>query len=215
MIDRLVRHSGAVDGRVRTAAHGPLPQRADGSSRTAASAAGLRLLLLPDLPEGHSPEGALKRALLPGWGQIYNRQYYKLPFVYLGIGAFIGGVVWYSDRYILYRHAALFRQWEEDIADGELQTADPEWARYEEAYIEVTGSAASAVPSARIRSARDNLRRNRDLLVIGSVLYYGLTVLDAYVSAHLVAFDIGEELSAAVHLDPFEVRPRLTLRTRL
>jgi hypothetical protein len=34
----------------------------------------------------HSPRGALWRAAAaPGWGQLYNRQYYKIPFVYAGL----------------------------------------------------------------------------------------------------------------------------------
>jgi len=34
----------------------------------------------------HSPRGALWRAAVaPGWGQIYNRDYIKVPFVWAGL----------------------------------------------------------------------------------------------------------------------------------
>src|SRR3569833_498790 len=39
----------------------------------------------------HDPHKATMRSLiLPGWGQIYNREYWKLPLVYAAIGIPIG-----------------------------------------------------------------------------------------------------------------------------
>lgn len=47
-----------------------------------------------------SPWGAvLRSAVLPGWGQVYNESYWKVP-VFLGIGGwFIYNYLWNDDRY--------------------------------------------------------------------------------------------------------------------
>jgi hypothetical protein len=49
-----------------------------------------------------------------------------------------------------------------------------------------------------LKSGQDSYRRNRDLSVLISVLYYGLTVLDAYVDAQLFSFDISPDLSMRI-----------------
>ena len=54
----------------------------------------------------------------------------------------------------------------------------------------------------QFRAQRDNLRRNRDLLYFGFVFWYGLSVLDAFVSAHLMDFDIGVDLTVALYPVP-------------
>ncbi len=142
------------------------------------------------LPEGHSPSGALWRAFAPGWGQIYNRQYYKLPFVYGGIAGLGYGAYHNGRRYVLYRRAALFAQ----CLEG-APTCRPEWSRYEEEYNSLKRFPEHDIPSATLQNLRDKSRRNRDLFIIGIGLYYGFIVLDAYVSAHLVYFDVSPNLS--------------------
>ena len=63
-------------------------------------------------------------------------------------------------------------------------------------------ASSTGILPAPIRSQRDNLRRNRDLLYFGLVFWYGLSVLDAVVSAHLMDFDVGEDLTVALYPEP-------------
>lgn len=152
-----------------------------------------------NLPEGHSPRGALWRAAaLPGWGQYYNRQYYKIPIVWIGIAGIAGSALAINQDYLLYRHA--FHYVSRRDADG-----NPLFPEYRADFERVT----EGIPTNRalqlasyFRQRRDNLRRNRDLLYIGVGLFYGLTVLDAYVNAHLLEFDVGEDLTLAVYPAP-------------
>jgi len=161
--------------------------------------------------EAHSPKGALWRgAVLPGWGQYYNRQYLKIPVVYLGLGGLTGAALYTNSRYLLYRHAYLFT--------ARVDTAGtPIFSQYADDYdqlIEELGlpPESSLTPEevesrrARLeggfRNQRDSLRRNRDLLYIGIGLWYGLSLLDAYVSAHLLEFDVSEDLSISFYPHP-------------
>ena len=162
------------------------------------------------LPERHSPRGALWRALaLPGWGQLYNRQAYKLPVVYGGLAGFTGAALYQNRLYLRYRHAYLYAAY---AGSG----AENPYGRYQSSYARVTEGVAGGRDPASLAPAlkqnRDNLRRNRDLLYIGIGLFYGLTVLDAYVNAHLLDFDVGEDLSLAVHPDGRGVRAVLRAR---
>lgn len=54
--------------------------------------------------------------VLPGFGQIYNKQYWKLPILYGGIGGFIGGAVAFNKKY----HSAL-DDFNEAVASGATQ----------------------------------------------------------------------------------------------
>lgn len=165
------------------------------------------VIALRRLPEGHSPRGALWRAAaVPGWGQVYNRQYYKLPIVYAGLGGVAGFALYTNAQYVTYRRAHLYAA--PESAWG--TRGKPDYSHYEDEYLaaleksRVSYSGDPTAESVRNRvyadfqRIRDNLRRNRDLLYIGVGLFYGLTILDAYVNAHLLDFDVGEDLTVTV-----------------
>ena len=51
----------------------------------------------------HDPRIATRRSLIfPGLGQIYNKQYWKLPLVYGALGTTLGIAFWNNDRYQLW-----------------------------------------------------------------------------------------------------------------
>lgn len=145
---------------------------------------------------GHSPRGALWRsAAVPGWGQIYNRQRIKLPFIYAALGV-LGYQAWSShDDYTLYREAFQYKAWQELVDSGQQET-NPK-ADFQSSYDQLAAE-FGAISSRPLRTQRNNFRRSRDLSLIGVGLVYGLAMLDAYVSAHLLDFDVGENLSLQV-----------------
>ena len=149
----------------------------------------------------HSPRGALLRAAsVPGWGQWYNRQYFKIPVVYTALGGLAGLMIYFNGEFKraddAYQYAARL---------GEEPNA---FAEFEDEYI-----AFGSPPASSLRTFRDGQRRNRDLSFIGIVLVYGLSLLDAYVNAHLSTFDVGDDLS--VHTQglsaPLSIRVTFTL----
>jgi hypothetical protein len=144
-----------------------------------------------------TPRGALWRAaVLPGWGQAYNRQYTKLPFVYAGLGGLVATVIVLNDRYKLYTHAYQFKAFEEITPEGEMNPRQ----RFEIDYLRLLDRrGVGSLASGSIRPSRDALRRNRDLAILGTGVVFGLSILDAYVSAQLMDFDISEDLTVSVH----------------
>jgi hypothetical protein len=147
------------------------------------------------------PTDALWRAaVLPGWGQYYNGQYYKIPVVYAGLGALTAAAIYYTREHRHWDRAFLFIRSEELVEQGELETNA--YDRFQDNYEQLVTAefGGIAVSSSTIRPTRDNLRRNRDLFYVGVGLGYALSVLDAYVSAHLLDFDVSDDL--ALTLDP-------------
>jgi hypothetical protein len=145
----------------------------------------------------HSPREALWRAAVaPSWGQLYNQQYYKLPFVYGGLAG-LGYTVFRMNRqYFLYRRAHLFTIGQQRVDNGEVST-NP-YRQYQRQYNEVTAEVGGALSGRQLRRERDRYRRWRDLSIVGTGVFYVLTVLDAYVSAHLLTFNVGEALGVRV-----------------
>ena len=136
-------------------------------------------------------------AIIPGYGQIYNRSYWKLPVVY---GAFFGcayAITWtnglYNDNKTAYR----------DIATAEVVTEDPS-----NSYIAILpeGYTLSRVGGASkwettLQSRQNTYRRYRDISIVATVLVYALSLVDAYVDAQLFDFDITPDLTMTVQPD--------------
>ncbi|MBO6575254.1 MAG: hypothetical protein JJ896_07565 [Rhodothermales bacterium] len=145
--------------------------------------------------EARSPQSALLRGLaFPGLGQVYNRDYVKLPVLYAGIAVFAYNVANNHSEYVLYKRAFQYKAWQELIGEDDINPA----AAFEAQYDEITARFGRELSSAPLENQRDNLRRNRDLSILGIGAMWALGVLDAYVSAHLSSFDVGENLTLRV-----------------
>jgi hypothetical protein len=144
----------------------------------------LRQPLLQQQPEPHSPRKATMRSLmLPGWGQAYNKKYWKIPVIYIGAAALIYGLQWNHNQYKDFKQLAVF------INDGDSNTIP--------AY---NGRILNSGYSNWAAGNRDYFRKNRDLCAIGLVAVYVLNVIDANVDAHLFEFNITDDVS--LRLEP-------------
>jgi uncharacterized protein DUF5683 len=135
----------------------------------------------------HSPRKAsLRSAILPGWGQIYNKKYWKLPLVYAAIG--IPGYLIYDNKrwYDRSRYALAVAASDPPSADS-LAKVHPE---------------LRALTQARsinaIRNYRNEFRKNMDYSILITLLFWGLNVIDATVDAHLKDFDVSDEITMKI-----------------
>jgi len=131
--------------------------------------------------KGHSPKKAtIRSAIIPGWGQAYNRKYWKMPIIYAGMGALIYFAYDNNQLYQEHREQYLFR------VDDDPNTVDD----------------FPNASDAELLDAVNFYRRNRDLNVIMAFGVYALNIIDATVDAHLFNFNakINEDLS--VRLSP-------------
>ena len=119
---------------------------------------------------------AFYSAVLPGLGHIYLKQYWKVPVIYAGLGA---GMYFYLDNqkeYNLYRDA--YKRRLAGFEDDEF-------------YGSITDDG--------LREAQKTLRRNKELSLLITVGVYILNIVWANVDAHLLQFNVDDNLSFKPH----------------
>lgn len=119
----------------------------------------------------------LYSAIVPGLGQIYNKQYWKLGVVVVGIGT---AAYFIRDNYITYQK---FRTAYIARIDNNINTNDE--------FINVYSTSD-------LEKLQSDFRKYLEYSVIGTTAGYALNILDAFISAHLKTFDIDENISFKV-----------------
>jgi hypothetical protein len=128
-------------------------------------------------------------AMFPGLGQIYNRQYWKLPILYGGFVGFTYAITWNNGYYKDYLggyqdmmdNNPETNRWHNMLPYGmNPETVDQKW------FVDV------------LKQRKDYYRYYRDLSIIGTVALYMLSIVDAYVDSQLYDFDMSPDLSMRI-----------------
>lgn len=134
-----------------------------------------------------SPKSVLfKSLMIPGWGQIENKQIWKVPIIYgmfAGIGVY---TVYLNNNYKDYR-AAFYNSNQGENNDFRFGPTPPRLAN---------------INSSQLQSARNSFRNRRDFMFVVMGLAYGLNALDAYIFAHMRSFDVSDDLTASARVGP-------------
>lgn len=132
------------------------------------------------------PQVATRRAaILPGWGQATNKEYWKIPIVY-GVLAIPGVMYFYNDSWYnktKYAYEAKFKAQAPTLDSSGLAGID---------------SQLKNLGLASLQSYRNTFRRDRDYSILYFILAWGLQVADATVFAHLKQFDVSDDLSLQI-----------------
>ena len=126
----------------------------------------------------HSPKKAsIYSAIIPGAGQFYNKKYWKIPIVYLGIGSAFYAAQWNRDEYEKFKKAYEYR------TDEDETTIDPYVNQYTES---------------NLITEKNSYRKNRDLAYIITAGIYLLNIIDASIDAHLFNFNVHDDISLKI-----------------
>ncbi len=131
----------------------------------------------------------------PGFGQVYNRKYWKIPLVYAGFGGLAYAIGYNSSRYTTYMKA--YQDYTDNIPETDsylelLYFANPE------DYDPVLHPDVYAHYKEQMLNGIDGYKKYRDLSYIGIAVWYLVTVLDANVDASLFNYDISDNLDLEV-----------------
>ncbi|MEI7723756.1 MAG: DUF5683 domain-containing protein [Bacteroidota bacterium] len=127
----------------------------------------------------HSPTKAtLFSMCLPGLGQAYNKKYWKIPVIYAGFGLMTYFIYTNTDEYLNFKCAYI---------ESYQGTKNGNYAYLVNKYS-----------TADLLSAREYYRRNLEISILLTALWYGLNILDATVDAHLYTFNISDNLTMKV-----------------
>ena len=127
-------------------------------------------------------KAAFYSAILPGLGQAYNKKYWKIPIVYAAMGTGIYFYITNNKQYNRYRTA------------------------YKQRLAGVKDEFSLVVPDANaLIDAQEFYQRNRDLSLLLTVVAYVLNIVDANVDAHLLQFNVSDDLSFRPHIDQNEI----------
>ncbi len=140
-----------------------------------------------------SPKKATFRSLvLPGWGQAYNKKYWKIPIVYGALGT-ATGIFFYNLKN--YREIRFAYTTKYNASLPTATAADTAKLTEIKAYLQ-------RYPLTSLRTLRDEFRSNIDYSVLAFLLLWGVQVADATVDAHLKNFDVSPNLSLKLKLGP-------------
>lgn len=137
----------------------------------------------------HSPKKATFRsAILPGWGQAYNKKYWKIPIIYGALGTTAAIFVYNLKTYKGLKQAYIYISdtipSNDNLIDSRFRNLSPE----------------------SIRSYRNSFRQNIDYSVLFFLFFWGLNVIDATVDGHLKAFDVSNDIT-------LKIKPRLNINS--
>ncbi len=121
---------------------------------------------------------AFYSAVLPGLGQLHNKQYWKVPIIYAGMGA---GIYFYTRNNKQYkRYRDIYKRRLAGFTDDEFTN-------------QTTGEQILSDDS--LIDAQRFYSKNKDLSLLVTAAFYILNIVDANVSAHLAQFNVNENLT--------------------
>ncbi|PCI00541.1 MAG: hypothetical protein COB81_08655 [Flavobacteriaceae bacterium] len=121
-------------------------------------------------------KAAFYSAVLPGLGQAFNGKYWKVPFVYAALGTSVYVYSFNNTNYKKFQKAFKLRQ------NGKVDDYDG-----------LDGRPFLSVDA--LERAQKSYRKDRDLSLLAGVGIYVLQIVEASVNAHLLQFNVNENLS--------------------
>jgi len=133
-------------------------------------------------------KAAFYSAILPGLGQAFNKKYWKIPIVYAALGTGIYFNITNNNEFNRYRDAFKSR-----LAGFET----------DEFFFDANGNKLETprVSDDGLIRAQRIFKKNKELSLLITIGLYALNIIDANVDAHLLQYNVDENLSLSPHYE--------------
>jgi hypothetical protein len=135
--------------------------------------------------KSEAKKASIRSAFIPGWGQAYNKRYWKIPVVYAALAIPAGLYIYNRNWYNKTRYAYTVKV-NNDTAN----------------YVNIDEQ-LKPLSTESTRLYRNEFRKNMDLSLLAFIIVWGLQVADAAVDGHMKTFNISDDLS-------LQMRPRFS-----
>ncbi|ACE05741.1 hypothetical protein Aasi_0305 [Candidatus Amoebophilus asiaticus 5a2] len=126
-----------------------------------------RKKLLEDAPI-HTQRAWLYSAIIPGLGQVYNKNYWRVPLIYGVFGLLAWGAIYNHLEYTATKRD-LLKEYGDELPK-----------------------------SSSLVNFMDGRKRDRTIFILASALWYLINVFDAYVGGTLKTFDVSDDLAVVI-----------------
>lgn len=137
---------------------------------------------------GNPGKAALFSGIIPGAGQLYNKTYWKIPLV-LAIEGFAIGIYIQNNKTYRYWNNGLTQITNGDITSFETLTNPID-----------------------IANRKNYAEQLRDYALIAVIAIHFIQMSDAFISRHLIEFDVSDDLSMRIQPDASSLGINLALR---
>ncbi|MES2519606.1 MAG: DUF5683 domain-containing protein [Bacteroidota bacterium] len=135
----------------------------------------------------------IRSAMVPGWGQINNRQYWKLPVVAAAFGVNIFFIIYNDTRYHYYK--SYLGQTYASVTPNPLTSVTvPLYGQFDASGQNVTRD----YNQDQLNNIVAGYRRNRDGSYLLLAVVWAANIIDANVTAHLKTFDMTDDISLKI-----------------
>jgi hypothetical protein len=141
----------------------------------------------------HKPNLAfIKSGIIPGWGQVYNGKWWKVPIIYGSMGLLGSAVAFNQLNYRQY------------LAVYKYRTSFHEYPPAKGTELRNLYDNTRLLSPAQIEGALNNHQRNMQLSIMGIAGMWGVQMIDAFVDAKFIhSYSMDTDLS-------FNIKPGIT-----
>jgi hypothetical protein len=136
----------------------------------------------------HSPVKAiLESAIIPGWGQVYNNNIWKIPLIYAALSSLTITAIYNNRNY--QRYLRLYHYYN-DISKITIKTRD---------YVYFENLLKDNISQAEVAGAADDSQRYFQMSILGLAAVWGIQIIDAYIDAKFAhSFSMDNNLSIKI-----------------
>lgn len=152
-------------------------------------------------------KAAFLSAVLPGLGQLYNKNYLRVPVVWAAIG---------TSAYVFKVNDNLYRRYRDAFKSRRAGFMNDEFYDVNESGI-VPGS--PDLSDTALQNSQERYQKDRDLYLVVTIGLYALNIIDANVQAHLKQFNVNDQLYISyqpfLETEPISGKPFFGVGTKI